>query len=195
MNARKKSSVMATVAARVYRAAALCHAGVADPRVYLHGVCLNKTGEIVSTNGHVLYCAPYDGEPLEGNLVFVPAKIPTQAITVDLSLVFIDNVSYVLAASKNVRDEIIARVLCEFIDGAGDDYPKYKSLFIGNHKESREFHEFAFDPKYLALIGKVFKPKLKGMMPMFVMYNRDTAFLSIREDEEMGQLLMMAVRL
>jgi hypothetical protein len=195
MNAKKTDSIMATVAARVYRAAALCHAGVDDYRTYLHGVCLHTSGDLVSTNGHILYCAKYEGEPLEGNMVFIPAKIPTQAWTVELSLVFIDNVSYVLATSKNKAGAIIHRVLCEFISGAGEQYPDHKKLFKGKYTKKKPFNRFSFDPKYLALVGKVFKPLRAGMYPVWYMYNGETGFLSIPNDEEIGKLIMMTIKI
>ena len=144
-----------TVAAELIRAAQACQ-GKKDVRYYLNGFLISTTGDIVGTNGHVLFRGNvpedsrfYSWVP-EDCIVQIDGNIPASASTVT----FLWNGE--TGACKTDNGKMFSFSL---VDGT---YPNYQRV-IPEIPKGVGVSGINFAPKYLAVIPKVFPLEMIAM--------------------------------
>lgn len=135
--------------AKLVRAAMAC-AGKRDVRYYINGVYLATNGDIVGTNGHVMFKGQYDiedQEPLKkGVILKIHGTIPAGAkkVTFDIPE---DGVTRGFCFTDNDK-----AFLFDIIDGK---YPAYEKVIPKPNRKSFT-NTIGIQPQYFSLIEKVF---------------------------------------
>ena len=126
------------------QAALACRAANNDVRYYLNGVLIDTDGNVVSTNGQIMFVGKVTGNaPTEKMLFRVPLKPPAKY-------------DYVLIIGEIAQfwvSDTFVTVALEPIDG---QYPQWQRLV--NSYKNGECKAFGLNGKYLRLIGKIAKP-------------------------------------
>ncbi len=135
------------------RAAALCRS-YADFRYYLNGVLVKPDGQVVATNGHVMYVAY--GEPIEIKkdmiLDIEKHSVPKPSDRAEINMLD-DKRGYIdyTNAGGQIR---YASKFFETVDGKFPDYQKI--IDADKSKRPRTIKEMHLSIAYLSLVEKVF---------------------------------------
>ena len=126
------------------QAALACRAANNDVRYYLKGILIDTDGNVVSTNGQIMFIGKVaDYAPSEQMLFHVTLKPPAK-----YDHVMIDGNRALFWVGEDFVD-----IRLEPIDG---QYPQWQRLV--NSYKNGECKAFGLNGKYLRLIGKIAKP-------------------------------------
>ena len=187
MKTHSNKEVIANVTGDVYRAAFECRAKN-DPRYYLEGLLLDR-GNLVGTNGHILYVGPADMQDgFEEDIIFEAPKIP--ASIVEVVILPAENKKWItLRLLKKNGDERMLMV--KVIEGR---YPDYKSIKEMKTKK-KPMTRFGFNAGYLQTLATIFgkEANLEFYMPN----NGSPAHITSFEGgkQRPGVAILMPVRL
>lgn len=187
-----KDETFAEVSAHNYRAAALC-TGANDIRPYIRGLLCSKTGELVGSNGHMMFVAKVDNNKLDGDLIFLPTKIPAKTERVRLQIACVFDKSYVMISAVDKFGQNISHHLCPIIDGK---YPDYQKAMDDTFSAKRPFNQFGFNPNYLAMLKQIF-PKVGKNAPAitFTMHSNSGAVITDTNNPTSSKLYLMGLSL
>lgn len=133
-----QDNTLIEIPAHVIRGAMLCQAHH-DVRKYLNGVAFNgDTGEVVATNGHMLYVAEI--EAMKGAFTGVRSLSIPQKVAAQSKKVYFNTETNTL-----IIDESGVHLVCSLLEG---EYPPY--AVIVPHKEDKlSAQQFGLNPKYV----------------------------------------------
>lgn len=129
--------------------ATLC-AAKNDIRYYLNGIFISKDGDVVGTNGHMMFAGKCVSEHDTDVIVQIKGKHPAK-----FTRVIID-VNAKVANFKDKDQETLCAIPLEIIDGR---YPDWKRVM--NYKEGK-VSEIGLNLDYMAVIAKIGKNYLRS---------------------------------
>ena len=141
---------IATIEGDVYRAAYIARAESDSLRPYLEHLFLSERGDLVGTNGHLMYVGPATHllvEPRE--LLFAAPKAPALVTVVELwehENPWMVTVKFIYARRED-QPQIVAV--------SKQVYPDYQSILDMNRKRA-PFYEYGFDTVYLRKLVDIF---------------------------------------
>lgn len=117
-----------------------------DPRYYLMGVCLQPSGKVAATNGHVLFTDSHDFK-LENEIIIKPHNsIPAKALMAKINLV---DRTIVLYGKESL---VISEIMFEYVEG---NFPNIEKVMPSEELEL-ENKPVGFNASYLGLLPKAF---------------------------------------
>jgi len=175
------NKLICSLTGQQYRAAFLCKAS--DLRRNLNSIHLNaEHNEVVATNGEVLYCANLrPGEAME-SVTFTPAKIAANVETIDV--LANDDKSVLLKCLD--RNGNVSQFICQRIEAI---YPNYKAIF--SERPDKQFNAISYDPKYLALLGRIFG---KYPVTLHIPDNAGASQVTSPSNPDFGTVILMPIK-
>ena len=181
------SNVICTMSGMKYRAGFACYPKK-DVRYYLNGLHISAdNAEVVATDGSILYVADVELGQAAKDIIFEPAKIPTNIETVTIS-VFNPGVDdhNVLIQCLDSRGNT-SQHICKLIEGS---YPNYRNILNAKNADT-QFNKIGWSSKYLAMLKTIF-----GNKPLsFEIANQNCAsVISDTTDYSNGRVILMPCR-
>lgn len=136
--------------ARLVRAAMQCQ-GRRDYRYYINGVFFGKNGDIVATNGHVMFVTTLDNggdvAPAEDSIIFFSGLIPASATRIKIQI-NPDGYGVAICEGRKRSEKIIGSKL---IHGR---YPDYLSVYPKG--DAVAVDKLSLQTKYLKIPSNIF---------------------------------------
>lgn len=124
-----------------------------DVRFYLNGICFMPNGDLVGTNGHVLFVGRHPNKLEEPVIINVSGKIPTRFYQVEIDI----DGKYGRAEYKSSTMGTIGFGVVQVIEGR---FPSYQRIF--ENFTPAPVQRIAFNSEYLVMgdkIAKAFNPR------------------------------------
>lgn len=157
-----------TINAQIVRSAQQCQAK-GDVRYYLNSILFAANGDVVSTDGHILFKCPKAFEVPEGfedTIILINGAVPASANELTFYL-----------DSELVKTDTKKALTFEIVDGIFPDYSRV--IPTGQYESASTF--VSFNPEYLARLAKIYPDNT------VVLYHGETGSTLIRP-HDLGEL-------